>query len=362
MLGSLLLLTQLALALPSQSEGPALQPGDAAPALQVKEWVKGEPVKNLARDRVHVLVFWNTWSKVSQTCIPRLTELQKLHADVIFMGVSVYEHELDQRMVASFVKRMGDRMGYRVALDDVPDGQKTDQGAMWKTWMLASGTTTVPTAFVVDKSGKIAWIGNAGVIDQVLENILAGKWDTAAFRKQKAEDDVWLAAAFKLQDEIDAAIKAGNTKPMIAAIDEAITRLPRLEALFGSKRFEFLLEAKEYVAAYAYASRLVDGALKDDATKLNNIAWSIVGPENKDLETRDLKLALRAALRSNELTKGKKPGVLDTLAKVYFESGDTAKAIEIQTQAVELAKDDPEALKEFQGRLDEYKKGKPAGK
>jgi thiol-disulfide isomerase/thioredoxin len=326
----------------------------------VKEWVKGEPVKAFAHEQIYVLVFWNTWASSSHTGIAHLTELQKNHPDVILIGITVYEHEIDQRRVAPFVRRKGDQMGYRVATDDVPEGQKTDQGAMWKSWMLASGTTAVPTAFVVDKGGKIAWIGHDQGIDQPLEAIIAGKWDTAAFRKQKAEDDLFIEAAAHLQDEIDAAVQAKNTKPMIAAIDEAVAKMPRLEEGFGHYKFEFLLDAKDFEAAYSYGSKLVGGAFKDNATELNNLAWKIVDPDAPALEKRDLKLALKAALRATEVTRGIVPGILDTLAKVYFDSGEVAKAIQTQTRALELVKG-TEAEKEFQGHLDAYKKLRPAG-
>jgi hypothetical protein len=48
---------------------------------------------------------------------------------------------------------------------------------------------------------------------------------------------------------------------------------------------------------------------------------------------------MRAALRANELKAGKDPMVLDTLAAVYAESGNTAKAIETEGRAVGLATD-----------------------
>ena len=69
---------------------------------------------------------------------------------------------------------------------------------------------------------------------------------------------------------------------------------------------------------------------------------------------------LKAGQRANELTKGKDANVLDTLAKVYFDSGDSAKAIETETKALELVKGTKQE-KDFQAKLDEYKKGVKAG-
>ena len=48
---------------------------------------------------------------------------------------------------------------------------------------------------------------------------------------------------------------------------------------------------------------------------------------------------------------------LDTLARVHWERGENAKAIELQEKAVSLSKDTPMA-KEMQETLETYKKGK----
>ena len=65
---------------------------------------------------------------------------------------------------------MGDTMTYRVALDN--------QDRMQKGWMKAAGRAGIPCSFVVDKTGKIAWIGHPMKLDDdLLEKIIAGNWD-----------------------------------------------------------------------------------------------------------------------------------------------------------------------------------------
>ena len=226
--------------------------------------------------------------------------------------------------------------------------------------MLASGSGGIPTAFIVDKTGHLAWIGHPMKMEEPLEKIIAGKWDLAAYQKQMAEEAALDAASRELNGQIGAAMKADDSKAAIAAMDAAFAKTPKLEARFGPFKFKLLLDGADFDGGYAYGAKLVDGVLKDDGQQLNGIAWTIVDPDSK-YEKRDLKLALKAALRSNELTKSQDAGVLDTLARVYFLSGDAAKAVEFQTKALELVKDNPDATKDFQGRLDEYKKGKPAG-
>ena len=62
----------------------------------------------------------------------------------------------------------------------------------------------------------------------------------------------------------------------------------------------------------------------------------MVDPE-VPFENPDLDVALTAALRANEIAKGNRSDILDTLARVYFIRGDVARAIEFQTLAVEKA-------------------------
>jgi len=363
MLKSLLLLAPLLLATSVSAEKPTLKPGDAAPAIQVKQWVKGEAVKGFEKGQIYVVEFWATWCPPCRESIPHLTEMQEKHQDVKFIGVSVFEHESDQSKVVPFVEKMGEKMDYRVAMDDVPEGKKNSDGAMAKSWMIASGEGGIPTAFIVDKTGRVAWIGRPMKMEDSLEKIIAGTWDLAAYQKQKAEESAAAEASTELNQKLNAALgaKTKDFAAALAAIDEALVKTPKLEERFGYTKFRILLDSKAYDAGYAYGAKLVSGLLKDDAQQLNGIAWAIVDPANKMLEKRDLKLALSAALRANEVARGKDAGILDTLAKVYFDSGDAAKAIEFQTKAIELMKDNPDAVKEFQGRLDEYKRGKPAG-
>jgi thiol-disulfide isomerase/thioredoxin len=359
MLKSLLLAATLSFtATEAAAQAPTLKAGDAAPALQVKQWVKGDAVSGFAKDKLYVVEFWATWCGPCKKSIPHLTELAKTHKDVTFIGVSVWER--DPEKVVPFVESMGSKMDYRVAMDDVAEGKGAETGAMATNWMKASGSGGIPTAFIVDKTGHIAWIGHPMEMEQPLEKIVAGKWDLAAYQKEKAEADALEAAASALGKKMSGLMKSKDLKGAIAAMEEGFVQTPKLEQRFGYYKFRMLLDLKEFDAGYAYAGTLIDGVLKEEAQALNAIAWTIVDPENKELTRRDLKVALKAALRANELTKGKDANILDTLAKVHFDSGDAAKAIEIQTKALELVKG-TEQEADFQGRLDQYKTGKPAG-
>jgi len=115
-----------------------------------------------------------------------------------------------------------------------------------------------------------------------------------------------------------------------------------------------LVQAGEETAASTFASQYIDKATIDDAQTLNGIAWDIVDPESKkDATKRDLKLAMKAATKANDLLKGEDAAVLDTLALVHFETGDLEKAAALQEKAVKLA---PVDNADVRGRLEKYKK------
>ena len=75
----------------------------------------------------------------------------------------------------------------------------------------------------------------------------------------------------------------------------------------------------------------------------------------------DLETALGAAMRANELTGGKHPSVLDTIARIHFQAGDLEKAVAFQTQARDAAPDISllaDTLAEYQAALAKQKAGK----
>jgi thiol-disulfide isomerase/thioredoxin len=345
----------LVIAIPS-ARAATLKIGDTAPKIDVKSYVKGEPVKEFEAGKTYVVEFWATWCGPCKTSIPHLSELQKKYPEVAFVGVSVWEQ--DQSLVKPFVDQMGEKMAYRVAVDAIPEGKKANEGTMAKTWMEAAGRNGIPTAFIVSGEGKVFWVGHPMEMDEPLEKITTGSWNLAAaiVESRRAEEEA--TKMRKLQTDIMQATQSGDSKKVISVADEIIEVNPKYAQFVGPMKLSALIKLEEQDKALEYGKKLLASELGKQAQGLNGLAWAIVDPEVKiKPSAKLLAFAVECAKKGDELAKEKDPAIADTLAKAYFDSGDVAKAVETQERAVRLSKGTPfEQDKSLAERLEQYKK------
>jgi thiol-disulfide isomerase/thioredoxin len=339
-------------AVDAQAQESKLKIGDAAPKLQVGKWVQGEPVKEFAKDKAYIVEFWATWCGPCRVSIPHLNELHEKFKDkgLVVIGQDVWER--DESLVEPFVKKMGDKMTYRVAMDDK---SKEEQGAMAITWMKAAGQNGIPAAFVVNKQGKIAWIGHPmSLKEQVLEDVLADRYDLAKAAAEKAQEESNRAQLTELSRKLNTSMSKKNWDDAEKTVTEMEKLLPAgMRSGLSMTRFQILTSQGNYDAAYKVVADLSD-AEPDNAMLQNQIAWTIAS--RKDLEKRDLALAEKIAERANKAAKGKDPNTLDTLARIQFMNGKKSQAIETEQKAVDLA--EGEMKEEFKKFLASYKEGK----
>ncbi len=285
-------------------EMPKLMVGSEAPKLAIAEWVKGDSVQGFESGHTYVVEFWATWCGPCIRAFPHVSEVQKKYEDdLTVIGVNIWDRkknrqtgeytetmpELIQR-VDEFVGKQGEKMSYTVAIEE--------SDKMSDNWMRAAGRNGIPSAFIVDGSGKIAWAGHPMSIDQPLEKIIAGEWDLEEGRKAQVA-------------EIEAGYWYPHTMELLT--DEATAE-------------------RGYELAYA----LIRSPIADNPAMLNAMAWNILTSDR--IPVRDHKAAIALASVAAEKTNWKDPSVIDTLARGYFDMGDRDKAIELQGKAVEIAK------------------------
>jgi thiol-disulfide isomerase/thioredoxin len=296
-----------------------LKVGDAPPKLMISHWVKGTPIKSFQPGKTYVVEFWATWCGPCKMSIPHLTEMQKTYKDVKFIGVSIWEDS--QANVEPFVKQMGDKMDYTVAMDQLPAAADPKQhgmdGQMAQTWMAAAGENGIPTAFIV-KDQHVVWIGHPMLMEDPLKKVIAGTWDVDAFAKEYAAKKAAEQAMMEMQDKLATALKNKDWAGLNAVIKDAY-----------------------------------NGAAHDDAATINQLVWPSVDPKG-GVKDPDLALFQDMMEHAVSLENRKNYASLDTLARVYFLKGDKDKAIATEKEAIALAPADGKAdleasLKEFGG-------------
>jgi thiol-disulfide isomerase/thioredoxin len=335
----------------------SLNVGDPAPKLQTGKFVQGDPVTEFAPGKAYVMEFWATWCGPCRASIPHLNEKYTKFKDkgLIVIGQNCWEK--DESLVAPFVKTMGDKMTYRVALDDKEGNEK---GKMAETWMAAAGQNGIPAAFLIDTTGHIAWIGHPmNLQEKTIEDVLAGTYDikaaAAAAEKEKAEQEKNAPQLKALSQKLQEAMQNKDWDGAMSSLDELAKLVPAgMAENVSMVRFKILVGKKDYPAAYKLIRQISD-AHKDDPMVQNNLAWMIV--TDKSIGHPDLDLAQSMAQRAADGAKepAQKSMFLDTLARVKFMQGSKEEAIALQQKALAQAGDD--SKDKLQKTLDSYKKG-----
>ena len=152
--------------------------GDAAPQLDVTKWIGGDPVDVAAAkdNQILILDFWATWCGPCVASMPHMTEVAHKYADkgVVVFGVTRPDDNNTLDIVEKFMADNKEIMGYRSAFD--ADEKTCD------AYMKAAGRDGIPSIFIVDKTGTVAWIGHPMGIDEPLARIVAGTYDIARMK------------------------------------------------------------------------------------------------------------------------------------------------------------------------------------
>ena len=280
--------------------------GDKAPPLKISKWVKGDPVKLGEGERggIRVIEFWSTRCPASRASIPLLTSLQKKYAEQGVRVIGVTDEQDAAKRVDWFVKKMGEKMAYTVAIDD---GQKSIDA-----YMGGFGVETIPHVFIVDGEGIVQWHGHpAHELDKTLKEIVAGVYSIENYRN-------------------------------VTMANRMLERYERLVGRRGNK---------------AEAERLgmrIFQAGRNDPGIMNRLAWRIL--DDARVRYRDLDLAMKAAKAAYEGCEGKDAAIVDTYARAFYENGDVHTALKYQEMAVSLIGDNHELRPGLIRWLGKYRK------
>ncbi|MCB1134350.1 MAG: hypothetical protein KDN05_24750, partial [Verrucomicrobiae bacterium] len=235
----------------------------------------------------------------------------------------------DETTVSAFVRKMGSKMTYRVTVDD-------EKGTMGKKWLEAAGQNGIPCAFVVNKSGRIAYIGHPMSLEESLLVKLLSEPSTkpaaavaapvATAPSEKAEE---LAA------RAGTLLRAGKT-------DEAEKTIAKLHEELGDKfryiggllELDLMLARGETADAPELAKILAEDFAEQAAIGVAAAArLSYAGSPDETMLATAEKLAGPAAQSEGPA----RCGALSVLARVSFLRGEKDKAVGFQKQAVDCA-------------------------
>lgn len=291
-----------------EPRAPLLRAGDPAPPLSVESFLRGEPVAELKRGQIYVVEFWATWCGPCIGAMPHLSDLQAKYRDdgVTVIGVDVWEDRgpapRSEADVRAFVERQGDLMAYHVAYDG-------KSGHMAKAWLDAAGQRSIPATFVVDQSGKLAWIGHPDYVALVVQQLVRGTWDPAQG-----------AAAI---EAARAALRAACAKYATGLEDgdrawaAAATAHPEIAPRFVGRRYADMLAAGHDQAAYALGRTMLAAAkAQKNSVGLMDIVMPML--DTPPPKTIDRELAMQVAEAVLALGDPTDPGRHISLAQIHF--------------------------------------------
>jgi thiol-disulfide isomerase/thioredoxin len=264
--------------------------GDLVPDFAFSEFLEGEPLWALARGTIHVIEFWASWCAPCVQAIPDLNRLQAQHPEIVVIGVVAMENDDKAR---AFVEKKRGEIRYRIALQAATPQPTTqghrDSGAMTRDWLDASYSSGIPVTFLVDRSGRLAWIGGPRELEARLDELLAGRLDIAAaaeaYRREMA--DKFVKERFEVGKAFAAASKTRDKAEFFRLFDEAVAAHPQLETRVALMKLVLLLRDGEAGKdpTLAYARRVSDGVARNDFQTLLQIGVFLIN-DRLDGETR----------------------------------------------------------------------------
>jgi len=220
---------------------------------------------------------------------------------------------------------------YSVGAD--PDGST-------HTSFLGTGSTGIPRAFVIGKTGEVEWADHPANLESVLEKIVDGTWDRKKYyadqeaiasldkRIVKALESDDYAAAFDLAGELTPLYEEEEQLPLRFKRTLLAIRLPGEE---GKKYF------KETVDVFSKQEGVIAA-----------LVWKVVEFKNNRVEVSDEILAEALVAIEAEIKKMPteteeqnmiKGATIDIMAHLLFVSRRLDDAVAAQEEAVKLLKE-----------------------
>lgn len=167
------------MSLQSYAEISRLCPGDQAPALRFERFFnRKEHFREVKFDQLTAVVLWNAGCSGCLSAVNEVSELGASYSMPCY-GVAVMVRDVGRTAEAA----LESNSLAILALEERPDDLTgLMRGNVTRHWLEASGQQGVPSTFLIEKGGRVAWIGDPIEIADVLPAIIGGSWDLSAAR------------------------------------------------------------------------------------------------------------------------------------------------------------------------------------
>jgi thiol-disulfide isomerase/thioredoxin len=314
---------------------PTLKIGDPAPPLKATKWLQGAEVKAFEPGKVYVVEFWATWCGPCKAGMPHTAELQAHYKNqgVTIIGFTAHDPDNTEDKVAAFVAKRGPKLQYTFAY--------ADDRVTYDGWLTAAGKSALPYAFIVDKAGRIAYIGHPMYMGAALAKVVAGSAtpESVAAEMRKIEEEAHTISGMLAENpktglhalaEYEAKYPGlADTWPWVRA---KLSYLPKYGQPGEAKNFAKSIVAKAITNGDPVALGMVSGILRSGD-----------GKESKEL----LAVAVNAAQAELQMVGNTDPSALINLAITYGAAGDKAMAMEYARKATEAAAGASASVKQY---------------
>ncbi|HYK44838.1 MAG TPA: TlpA disulfide reductase family protein [Parafilimonas sp.] len=283
----------------NNSRSPQLTIGDNAPELRIGQWLKDGGFKPFEKGKVYLIDLWATWCVPCIVGMPHLSELQKKYKanGLEVIGITSedkYGNTLES--VKNFILKKDSLMNYNVAWV-APSMKDTEEGIWLHPWMQQSGFGNLPTSFLIDRNGKIVYMGDPSTIDKTLDDVMEGNYDVTRLREE-----------------------------YISGIDAEKTLL----------KFNHALKTKVFDSAINYGLQLLTNFLYVRPNTYLVMGWQVAHIQG-EVDSQLLQIGYNAIIRGIQQTNFNSPAFYDVLAAIYAARKDYPLAIIIEKLAVALS-------------------------
>ncbi|MET4348799.1 TlpA disulfide reductase family protein [Bradyrhizobium sp. RT9a] len=320
-----------------------------APPIRVESWVHGEPLTNFKRGTLYIVEFWATWCDGCVAEISRLAQMHEKYDDsaVEVIAVAASERgstaEEARTNLDAWLTKKGLELNFRIAFDYA--------GKMKKSWMAPRLSSTIPTSFVIDRDGHVAFIGHPMQLYDVFPKIANGTWRTSD--EAKAADAGRIAEAkseMREKDRMQAfwgklgvALKAQDSSTALSGAKEGVAVMPDDINVHLVHEDLALHKIHDMETGLPVMRQLARDAIEKQSElwKVQTIRQLSNPPEkNSDVPHSD-RFAIGKdlaehilVLNSSEGRPGRKFLSYVAVAQYYFESGDNDRAVDLVESAV----------------------------